>query len=262
MIGHLLECGRWVTGGGYAEPAFGRETPDPAGLSLPLAEVDADGGAVITKLPGTGGLVSTATCSLQLIHEINDPARYLTPDVSVDVRDVTFTQVGPDRVRVEGARGTPPPPTLKVLLGVDEGWYAEGEVSFAGPAAVTKAEQSARLFCERLAAVGCKPEELRTDLIGVNSVLGAATPAHPDPYEVRLRIAGRLLDEDAVALFLEECNDLWNVPAIGAAGVRASARPLLAMVPASLPREHVAPRVDVTRQRRLDLGGGDRRAGR
>ncbi len=254
VIGHLLECGRWITGGGYAEPAYGRETPDPHDLSLPLAEVDADGIAVITKVDGTGGIVSTATCSQQLIHEINDPARYLTPDVTVDMRGVTFTEVAPNRVRVEGARGAPPPATLKVLLGVDQGWVADAEVSFAGPGAVAKAEQATLLLRDRLPRAGVEPDELRCDLIGVNSVLGPATPHVVEPFEVRARIACRLPDRDAVQLFLEESQDLWNVPGIGAGGVRTSSRPLLAMVPASMPQEHAAPRVDVTRQR-LGVGG-------
>src|SRR5439155_8697737 len=81
-IGHLLECGRWVTGGAYDEPAYRRRTPDPENLSFPLGEVDEDGTAVITKVPGTGGLVTRVSCAAQLIHEIGDPSRYLTPDVT------------------------------------------------------------------------------------------------------------------------------------------------------------------------------------
>jgi hypothetical protein len=249
VIGHMLECGRCVTGTCYAEPAYGRHTPDPANVSMPLAEVAADGSAVITKVPGTGGLITKPSCAEQLIHETGDPRAYMTPDVSLDISEVTLEEIGPDRVLIGGARGGPPPATLKVLLGVDEGVIAEGEVSFGGPGCVEKARQCAAIFGARLAATGSSPEEVRSDLIGVDSVLGAASPERAEPAEVRLRVAARYDAPEQAEAFVMECQDFWWAPGLGAGGVTTSVRRVLGMHSASVVRAAVEPAVTVRRRR-------------
>ena len=107
VVGHLLECAGQITGGYFADPGF-KDVPDLARLGFPLAEVSADGTAVITKVPGSGGMVTAATCKEQLLYEVHDPARYFQPDVVADFSGVTVTEVGPDRVRVEGGDGSGP----------------------------------------------------------------------------------------------------------------------------------------------------------
>ena len=114
VAGHVLECGTQATGGNYA---FFREVPGMEHVGFPVAEVFADGSSVITKQPGTGGLVSVGTVTAQLLYEIDSP-RYLGPDVVARFDTVTLAQDGPDRVRISGARGEPPPPDLKVALNV------------------------------------------------------------------------------------------------------------------------------------------------
>ncbi|MET7758486.1 acyclic terpene utilization AtuA family protein [Streptomyces sp. NPDC005389] len=114
VAGHVLECGTQATGGNYA---FFREH-DPALLrrpGFPLAELHEDGSAVITKHPGTGGLVDVGTVTAQLLYETAG-ARYAGPDVTARLDSVRLTQEGPDRVRIDGVRGEAPPPTLKVGL--------------------------------------------------------------------------------------------------------------------------------------------------
>jgi hypothetical protein len=110
--GHVIECGTQATGGNFA---FFTEVPDLMHAGFPIAEIDADGSSVITKHPGTGGLVSTDTVTAQLLYEIGG-ARYANPDVTLRVDSVTLADDGPDRVRISGVRGEPPPPTLKVSL--------------------------------------------------------------------------------------------------------------------------------------------------
>jgi hypothetical protein len=244
----IVECIRVE----YEEPAFGRYAPDPANVSLPLAEVAADGTAIISKVPGTGGLVTRGSCAQQLIHEVGDPSRYLTPDVTVDMTYVTLEETAPNQVRVAGARGSPPPDSLKVLLGVDEGWIVEGEASFAGIGAVAKARQAARIVGNRLRTGGFDPLDYRADLIGVDSVLGACTPPRPEPFEVRLRIAARVASEEETRAFAMECMDLWWAPGVGGGGVTTTTRPVLGMHAASVPRDRVPVTVDLMR---LDVGG-------
>ncbi|EFL04116.1 conserved hypothetical protein, partial [Streptomyces sp. SPB78] len=111
VAGHLLECGAQVTGGNYSDFT----AHDVRRPGFPLAELSADGGAVLTKHPGTGGAVTTGTVTAQLLYETG-PARYLGPDVVARLDTVRIEQVGPDRVRVHGVRGEAPPPTLKAGL--------------------------------------------------------------------------------------------------------------------------------------------------
>ncbi len=110
--GHIIECGAQATGGNYS---FFTEIPDLNHPGFPIAEISADGSSVITKHPGTGGLVSTDTVAAQLLYEIGG-ARYPNPDVTLRMDSVSLSDDGPDRVRVSGVRGEAPPPTLKVSL--------------------------------------------------------------------------------------------------------------------------------------------------
>ncbi|XVQ83232.1 acyclic terpene utilization AtuA family protein [Microbispora siamensis] len=112
VAGHVIECGCQATGGNYA---FFEEVPDLAHCGFPIAELHADGSSVITKHPGTGGLVSTGTVTAQLLYEIASP-RYLGPDVTARFDTIRLEQEGPDRVRITGVRGEPPPDTLKVAV--------------------------------------------------------------------------------------------------------------------------------------------------
>ncbi|WP_436837460.1 acyclic terpene utilization AtuA family protein [Micromonospora orduensis] len=111
VAGHLVECGAQVTGGNFS---FFTELPDGGRRpGFPIAEVYADGSTVLTKHQGTGGAVTVETVTAQLLYEIGGPA-YLGPDVTTRLDTVTLRPDGPDRVRISGVRGTPPPPTLKV----------------------------------------------------------------------------------------------------------------------------------------------------
>jgi hypothetical protein len=115
--GHILECGAQTTGGNYS---FFREVPGFDRMGYPLAEISADGSCVITKHPGTGGLVSVGTVTAQLLYEIEKPA-YLNPDVTAHFDTLRLEQVGPDRVRVSGCKGSPPPATAKVCINTLKG---------------------------------------------------------------------------------------------------------------------------------------------
>lgn len=112
VAGHVLECGAQCCGGNYA---FFQEVPTLTGIGFPLAEMAEDGTCAITKHPGTGGLVSVGTVTAQLLYEI-EGARYLNPDVTARFDTIRLEPAGPDRVRMSGVRGEPPPPTAKLCL--------------------------------------------------------------------------------------------------------------------------------------------------
>src|SRR5919199_1389857 len=138
-----------------------------------LAEVDDEGRATITKLPGTGGAVTARTVKEQMLYEVHDPARYLTPDVTADFAGVTLAEAAPDRVELAGADGSERPAALKVTVGFDGGFLAEAGVSYAGPNAQARARLARDVVEERMWGHGYQGA-LRLDLIGVDLLPGPA----------------------------------------------------------------------------------------
>jgi Acyclic terpene utilisation family protein AtuA len=244
VIGHLLECAGQVTGGYFADPGY-RDVPGLARLGFPIAEVSADGQAVITKVQGSGGCVTVATCTAQLLYEIEDPARYLQPDVVADFSRVTFTQVGPDRVQVSGASGFERPESFKVTVGYRDGFIGEGQISYAGPGAVARGQLALDVLRERLGSSGIAPLDSRFELIGLNSILGDALSAGHAPYEVRARVAMRVATQKQAEQVANEAEAMYlNGPASGG-GVTKSVREVIAAASVLLPRALVQTSVTI-----------------
>lgn len=235
LVGHLLECGVHSTGGNFEDPPY-RVVPDPHNLGFPLAEVE-DGSVVITKLPGTGGAVDERTMKTQLYYEIHDPAAYLTPDVTADFSGVQVEDLGGNRVRLSGARGREWPSHLKVLVGVDQGFKATGEMSYGGPGCVDRARRAEEIVRRRLERWSDDIDELRVDLQGMTSLFGDRLTG-PTPTEVRLRVAARTHSEEAARAVAHEVELLYFGPA-GGGGNTWSVVPALGVTPAYVPRELV-----------------------
>lgn len=245
VVGHLLECAGQVTGGYFADPGF-KDVPDLARLGFPIGEVDADGSLVITKLAGSGGCITPATCKEQLLYEIHDPARYLQPDVVADFTQVQVRALGRDRVQVSGGRGAQRPPTLKVSVGFIDGFLGEGQISYAGAGAVARAELALRIVRERLALTGVQAGEWRFELIGVDALHGRRLAAAAgEPYEVRLRVAGRTATRAEALRIGNEVETLYTNGPAGGGGVTRSAREVLAVQSVLLPRHLVRWQVEL-----------------
>ena len=245
LVGHLLECAGQITGGYFADPGV-KDVPGLARLGFPLAEVEADGTAIICKPAGSGGQVTAATCTEQLLYEIHDPSSYLTPDVVADFSRVRITDLGSDRVRVEGADGRPRPDTLKVSVGQSDGWIGEGQISYAGAGAAARGRLAGEIVAERLRLAGVNTRELRTDLIGIDALHGAASPL-VEPYEVRLRVAARTTSERDARRVAREVEALFTNGPAGGGGAFTSVRPVLAIRTALVARDRVSCRVDYVR---------------
>jgi len=234
LIGHLLECAGQITGGYFADPGY-RDVPDLARLGFPLAEVSSDGSAVITKVADSGGCVTVPTCASQLLYEIENPAAYLQPDVVADFSKVTLTQIGPDRVRVEGATGRQRPDQLKVTVGHRDGFIGEGQISYAGLGAQARGQLALSVLQERLAGVTALDK--RFELIGVNAIHGDHLATGHTPYEVRARAAMRVATRQEAELVAHEVEALYiNGPASGG-GVTQSVREVIAAASTLIPRE-------------------------
>ena len=240
MAGHLLECGTQVTGGYYADPGY-KDVPGLATLGYPIAEIDADGHCTITKPAGTGGRIDAHTVKEQLLYEVHDPAAYLTPDVVADITEAEVTEQAPDRVRLSGVRGHARPAGLKVNVCHATGWFAEGEISYAGARAEGRARLAAQVLRERLAGLG----PLRADLIGVASVFAddggqwlADLPAG-DAQDVRLRVALNHTDKPSAERLGREVTALYTCGPAGGGGARTALRQRLGTVSCTVPREQV-----------------------
>jgi hypothetical protein len=140
VAGHVIECGAQCCGGNYA---FFDEIPDPTHIGFPIAELSPDGSSIITKHPGTGGALTVGTVTAQLLYEIGGP-RYLSPDAVARFDSMVVDQEGPDRVRISGVKGEPPPPTLKVTANLDGGWRNSMTLAITGARVEEKARLAAR----------------------------------------------------------------------------------------------------------------------
>ncbi|MEC7259160.1 MAG: acyclic terpene utilization AtuA family protein, partial [Pseudomonadota bacterium] len=243
LVGHLLECAAQVSGGYFADPGI-KDVPDLAHVGYPLAEVGEDGNAVITKLEGTGGQVTRATCIEQMLYEIHDPARYLQPDVVADFTDVRFEEIAPDRVAVSGAGGQAATGLLKVSVGYRDGWLGEGQISYAGANCVARGQLALDLVRARLEPLAEAIEDSRAELIGVNSVWPGGAGGVDAP-EVRLRYAARCRDADTARMIGEEVEGLYLTGPAGGGGATKSLREVLAIASTLMPAKEVPARVRI-----------------
>ena len=244
VVGHLLECAGQVTGGYFADPPY-KQVPDLARLGFPIGVVAEDGELVVTKVPGSGGRVTAATCKEQLLYEIHDPRRYYQPDVVADFSEVRIEEAGTDRVKVTGGRGAPRTGTLKVSVGYSDGYVGEGQISYGGPGAVERARLAIDIVRERLALTGVRMTEARFDIIGIDSLHGARSSPHAaEPYEVRVRITGRTDSLAEAARIGNEVETLYTNGPAGGGGVSRHARDIVAVQSVLVPRELVRSSVE------------------
>jgi hypothetical protein len=243
VAGHLLECAGQITGGYFADPGY-KNVPDLARLGFPIGEVGEDGSLVITKVKGSGGAVTAQTCKEQLLYEVHDPAKYLQPDVVADFSQVTVEEIGADRVRVSGGRGTRRTDTLKVSVGYVDSYIGEGQISYAGPGALARGRLALEIVRERLKLTGVAASELRFELVGVDALHGPGIAAHAnEPYEVRVRVTGRTENLREAIRIGNEVETLYtNGPAAGG-GAWKSARDVVAVASVLLPRELAKPQI-------------------
>ena len=243
VAGHLLECAGQITGGYFADPGY-KDVAGLARLGFPIGEVGEDGSLVITKVAGSGGAVTAQTCKEQLLYEVHDPRRYLQPDVVADFSEVTVEEIAPDRVRVSGGRGTKRTDTLKVSVGYVDSFIGEGQISYAGPGALARGRLALEIVRERLKLTGVAASELRFELVGVDSLHGAQISAQSnEPYEVRVRVAGRTENLREAVRIGNEVETLYtNGPAAGG-GAWKSARDVVAVASVLLPRELAKPQI-------------------
>jgi hypothetical protein len=248
IAGHLLECGAQVTGGTFTD---WDQVPDWAGIGFPIGECHADGSVVITKPPGSGGLVSVGTVAEQLLYEVGDPQAYVVPDVVCDLSAARVEQVGPDRVRVSGVTGYPPPARLKLCATLDAGWRSIALIPVIGIDAVAKARRQAEALLARVGAMLAARDlgpwtRTHVEVIGTEAGYGPRARAL-NPREVLLKIVVDHPVMAAAALFgREQTTAIMNMaPGTSIAPIVAAprAQPLTDMAFFLVDRTGIAARV-------------------
>ncbi len=187
VAGHILECGAQASGGNFTD---WRDVKKWENFGYPIAEIHADGSFVVTKHAGTGGLINVNVVKEQLVYEMGDPQNYISPDVVVDFTTIKLSADGKDRVRVEGAKGHPPTPFLKVSMAYRNGFTASGAIIVSDADSREKAEVLDNTFWKRL---GISFEKRNTSLIGLNSCHGDLAK-RGEANEILLRFA--VYDQD------------------------------------------------------------------
>jgi hypothetical protein len=247
VAGHIIECGAQCSGGNLLKDwrsVKGLENP-----GFPIVEASPDGSFVVTKHPGTGGVVSVASVTEQLVYEMGDPRSYITPDGIADFTTIQLEPAGPDRVRVSGIRGGPQTPMLKVSIAYFYGYKAVGTLVYSWPEAYDKARAADRILRARLKELGLEFEQILTEFVGVNATHGALS-GEPDPEapEVQLRIGVRATERAPVERFTREIAPLvlTGPPSVtGFAGGRPAVEEVVAYWPALIDRRQIEPFVRV-----------------
>jgi hypothetical protein len=243
VAGHLIECGGQCTGGMYSG-----WTPEIrlADIGYPIAEITEKGDVTITKPDGTGGRVDVETVSEQLLYEIGDPAHYLTPDLDTDFTQVHLTEVGPDRVGLQGARGGSAPETLKVSVAYQRGYMVSSTLTICGPHAIETAESAGETILQKLRMAGGTPARTHVEILGAGDGTGGMIPPRlrerGKPWEVVLRMSAADPSRLVLERFTAELAPLVTAghPGVtGYIGGRTKPRPVLAYWPTLVSREHV-----------------------
>jgi len=240
LVGHLLECGMQVTGGYFVDPPF-KDVPNLAYCGYPMAIVEPDGSATITKLDSAGGRVSLRTVKEQLVYEVHDPAAYLTPDVTADFSQVSLDEPAPDQVRVRGAQGVARPTRLKVTVGFDGGFQGEAGISYAGPGAAERARLAGEIVQERITRLHQLQGRLRIDHIGLDSLHATALGDNASSSaDVRLHVTFMGRDREDVQTVMWEVESLLCWGPAGGGGFRGQIVPKVVTYSAFVDRSVVS----------------------
>ena len=249
VAGHIIECGAQASGGNCL--VDWQRIPDLANVGYPIVDARPDGSFQIVKHPRTGGRISVAGVTEQLVYEMGNPREYITPDCVADFTTIKLSQLGKDRVGVSGVRGKPATDKLKVSIAYFYGYKAVGTLVYAWPDALAKAQAADRILRQRLKDLKLDFEAIHTEFVGVDATHGRlAREAMPsvDVPEVQLRIGVRAREAAPVERFTREIAPLiLNGPpsVTGFAGGRPKPEEIVAYWPALIDKQVVTPTVEV-----------------
>jgi hypothetical protein len=263
VAGHILECGCQATGGLHTD---WEKVPDWGNIGYPVATCRADGSFTVSKPPGTGGLVSAATVSEQLLYEIGDPRSYIVPDVICDLTQVIIKPSGPDKVVVRGARGRAPTPYYKVSSTYLDGFGCSAQLTIVGFDAARKARRTAEAILERTRKLFSEHNygdysDTHIETIGAESCYGPHSTA-VGAREVTMRLSVRHPVKKALELFSREISAAGTSWAPGTTGSGGGGRsrpsPSIKQFAFLLEKKSLTPIVSVGGKRiPIEIPGGE-----
>ena len=249
LAGHIIECGAQATGGLFTD---WEAVPGWDNIGYPVIECRADGSFVVTKPPGTGGIVTRGTVSEQLVYEIGDPQAYMLPDVTCDFTAVRIEEVGENRVQVSGAKGHPPTGTYKVSTTYQDGWRATVQLTIAGIDAIGKAKKTADAILTRVRRMYQMLNmgdfrETHVEVVGAESMYGPNSRVSA-AREVQLRMAVKHDERQPLELFCREiaqAGTSMSPGTTGSGGGRQKPAPLVRLFSSLVAKDQVPVSIDL-----------------
>ncbi|XP_017622166.1 uncharacterized protein LOC108466350 [Gossypium arboreum] len=249
LAGHLLECGCQLTGGYFMHPADKNRNlsfPNLLDLSLPYAEISSSGEICVMKAEGSGGILNFGTCAEQLLYEVGDPSAYITPDVVVDFRGVTFQPLSRSKVLCIGAKPSahPVPDKLLQLIPKHRGWKGWGEISYGGYECVKRAKAAELLVRSWMeeAFPGVSSCVL-SYIIGLDSLKATSIGNHLSSWraseDIRLRMDGLFQEKKHAQQLAKEFTALYTNGPAGGGGISTGVKKEIFLEKQLISREHV-----------------------
>lgn len=247
-LGHIVECASACTGGMSSRFA---EMQHMGRVGFPIIELESDGSAVITKTAGSGGKVDCHTIKEHMVYEIADPRSYLMPDGVADFTSLRLDDLGGDRVRVSGMRGKGAPETLKLVVGLKDGWIGESMAFFPWPNAYDRVMKAKQTMLERFERMELKADAIHFDVIGLNMLHGDAAPKIDPGFanqlpELGLRCAVRTRTATEADKVRRAAANLWIMGPGGTSfGTPIKPRPVVSLWPTLIPASYVRQTVSI-----------------
>lgn len=245
VMAHLLECAGQVTGGYYADPGY-KEIEDLGLLGFPIGEINSEGDCSLTKTTTSAGVITKATCIEQLLYEIGDPERYITPNGVVDFSKVQFSEINKNKIRINNARFVDNVDTYKVNIGFDDGYLGIGEISFGGSNALEKARLCESIVKKRWKITGYTPSEHQFLYIGFDSLYKEKISKHiqeAKPCEVRLRLMVKDSNASLVEKSIREIDFMYTNGPSGSSGISTTVKDSLGIKSIIIPKDGISPKV-------------------
>jgi len=244
VAGHIVECGAQCTGGNYTD---WQDLKDLDDIGYPIAEIESNGEFIITKPEDTGGIINRQTITEQILYELGDPRKYISPDVCVDFTSFKLIELD-NSVKVVGVRGMKPTDTYKVSISYFNGYKASGQLTVSGPDAIKKAKVCSDIILNKLNKKKCVYDETRIEFLGVNSCHQDIVGVPNSVNELVLRISVRSNDKLSVEEFTKELSPLITAGPPGITGFaegRPRVREVVAFWPSLLSKSLIKTKVDL-----------------
>ena len=245
VAGHIVECGAQCTGGNHSR---WWEIDSFTNIGYPIVSISENGLFDVSKNSNTGGLVNKLTVTEQLLYEMGDPKRYLSPDVTVDFTSIKLTDNKNGIVSVDNVVGEKPTNTFKVAINYISGYKANGKLTVTAPYAIEKAEKISEIILDRLKSKGIQFDEHKVDLVGYNSCLGSCLKVDDNPSELTVSISVKDKSRNKIEKFSKELAPLITngPPGItGFSGGRPKVQEVISYWPTLIDKSMVKTKVKV-----------------